>query len=208
MRERKNPRKFIIATGATLAALLMAACSDSPTSPTALTAARHALLSDTTVMVGDTTVATLVVDPTKGKSVIISGDHKIVIPANAICAVATSSYGPTEWDQPCATETQTVVITARSWYDAAGHPRVDFQPAMRFNPAAQAVVLYLNDHSATTSGLRIDYCADGALTCVDESVADSSLLTYRNGTNGLWYRRIKHFSGYNIASGYSSTEMQ
>ena len=51
MRERKNPRKFIIATGATLAALLMAACSDSPTSPTALTAARHALLSDTTVMV-------------------------------------------------------------------------------------------------------------------------------------------------------------
>ena len=155
----------------------------------------------------DTSLTTFTVRPGFGIVKTLNGGHQLVISPNAICDLS-SSYGPTEWDQPCATETQTVVITARSWYDAAGHPRVDFQPAMRFNPAAQAVVLYLNDHSATTSGLRIDYCADGALTCVDESVADSSLLTYRNGTNGLWYRRIKHFSGYNIASGYSSTEMQ
>jgi len=204
MRERKNPRKFIIATGVALAALLTAACSDAPTTGPAALSARHAILADTTVMVGDTAVTTMVVDPVHGNSVGIAGNHKIVIPANAICALATSSYGTTEWDKPCTPETAVVTITAKSWYDAAGHPRIDFQPAMRFNPAAEPVVLYLNDHTAATSGLRIDYCADGALTCVDESAADSSLATYRNGVNGLWYRRIKHFSGYNIASGYAS----
>ena len=42
--------------------------------------------------------------------------------------------------------------------------------------------------------------ADG---CIDESIADSDLLTYHEPATGTYFRRVKHFSGYNIMAGRS-----
>jgi hypothetical protein len=40
---------------------------------------------------------------------------------------------------------------------------------------------------------------------IDESLEDPSLRTYVSPWSGYAYRRIKHFSGYNVTSGRSAT---
>ena len=152
---------------------------------------------------GDTTIATLQVDPTVPQLIRIDDVHEVLISANAICAVATSSYGPTEWDQPCTPETAPVTMTARSSVDSAGNPRVDFTPALRFNPAADPVKIYMKAPSSNLSGVVILYCPESG-PCVDESLTDSKLETFRDKNDrSLYYRRIKHFSGYWVTTGYT-----
>lgn len=203
MKPRKERSGLIVVTGI----VLLAACSDAPTAPanaprTAPVMAASMVSSSTS---GDTTIQVVLVDPTKKSTVNFgaSSANKVVFPASSICDVATSSYGVDQWNQPCAAQSQMVTITIKSWTDAAGHPRSDFQPHMRFNPAADAVVITLKDRAGVQPGLGILYCADGATSCVDESLTDASLVTYRDPVNGNYYRRVKHFSGYNIASGFS-----
>ena len=197
MRERKTPSKFIIATGI----FLLGACSDGPMAPARPATQRAgALVSQVTA--GDTTVTVLSINTwAKQTSNFDFATHKLVFPANSICSLGTSSYGPAEWDQSCTPEIGTVNLTVRAWNDAEGHPRIDVQPHMRFNPAAGAVMLTLRDRAGTASDKTIGYCPDvGA--CYDESLADPSLVTYRD-SNGNYKRRVKHFSGYNIVSGRS-----
>lgn len=200
MRERKTPSKFIIATGI----FLLGACSDGPMAPARpATQSAGALVSQVTA--GDTTVTVLSINTwAKQTSNFDFATHKLVIPANAICSLALSSYGPSEWDQPCVPETGTVLITVRSWTDASGHVQTDFQPHMRFNPAADAVTLTVRDRENAQDGLAIVYCSDEG-ACVDEGLTDPSLVTIRL-SNGNYFRRLKHFSGYNILSGYSEEE--
>ena len=203
MRERKTPSKFIIATGV----FLLAACSDggpmAPARPTMPAKGAGAIVSAVTA--GDTSITVLSVNAwAKQTASFDMGTFKLVIPANAICSLATSSYGPTEWDQPCVPEAGTVTITVRTWTDASGHARTDFQPHMRFNPAAEPVILTLKDKAGVQPGAVIVYCADLASSCVDESLTDPSLVTSRDPNNGNFYRRVKHFSGYAVASGFST----
>ena len=40
----------------------------------------------------------------------------------------------------------------------------------------------------------------------DEAVADASLATARDPGTGYLARRIKHFSGYDVVSGFSDSE--
>ena len=203
MKPRKEHGGLIVVTGI----VLLAACSDAPTAPASAPRTTPGLaasmVSSTTS--GDTTIQVVLVDPTKKSTVNFGANsaNKVVFPASSICDVALSSYGVDQWNQSCAPQLAPVTITIKSWTDAAGHPRSDFQPHMRFNPAADAVTITLKDRSGVQPGLAILYCADGATTCVDESLADSSLVTYRDPVSGNYYRRVKHFSGYNIASGYS-----
>jgi len=127
------------------------------------------------------------------------GDHMIVIPADGICDPATSGYGKAYWDAPCNPVNHSIVFTATALTDVDGHPYLDFQPAVRFVPTTETY-LYLKDAPRSTAQtLTILYCAT-ALTCVDESLTDPTLVTVRVGKSNILGRRLKHFSGYNIAA--------
>jgi hypothetical protein len=152
---------------------------------------------------GDTAVSLIKLDVNNADSFLLPDGAKISFPAGSVCDVATSSYGPAEWDQPCAPQRDSLDITVKAWTDAEGHPRLDFSPAMRFNPAADPVVISMvtTDPAGTSLGIR--YCPEGAAECVDESLADADLQTFFAPATGTYFRRVKHFSGYNIAAGRS-----
>ena len=143
------------------------------------------------------------------------GDHQIYFPAGAICDPALSTYGPTEWDAPCQPLRSYITISATWWTDATGHPRIEFQPALRFVPtsdAAKWVTLTLKDQAASSvqpgQSLVITW-RDGAGNWVDESLTDATLTTRTDPTTSSMSRRIKHFSGYMVAAGRAGVaEMQ
>ena len=141
------------------------------------------------------------------------GPHAIYFPPNSICSLE-SSYGPTEWDAPCEPASEPVrfraevrTLDGRSW--------VDFTPAVRFVPSADqanGVWLYMKtsaisaDPDSVRDALRrmaILYSPAIGLDGVNEALTDSSLRTYVWLDGGIAFRRIKHFSGYNIHDGFS-----
>lgn len=190
---RKHWRRFGLAA---IVAATLTACGDQGDSPLAPRTVNGLLLADTTV-------ATFTVGPSGGRYN-LGATHRIEFPANAICDLATSSYGSGTWDQPCTPTTASIRITAKSWTDAGGHPHIDFQPAMRFSPTlSDGVVLYLKDKkSAYDPSAKIMFCSGPLnLSCVDESASDASLAVRFDSPNGFLYRRIKHFSGYNVTAG-------
>jgi hypothetical protein len=124
------------------------------------------------------------------------GDHVINIPANAICALGTSGYGPDYWNNSCSPMKGSVVITATILAGPDGEPYVDFQPAMRFAPNKE-VTLFFRDGKEGTKNLTIKYC-NNLGNCIDESLNDPSLAPFRVGRS-IVGRRVKHFSGYVVA---------
>lgn len=190
---------------------LTAACSDTPSAPNAALAPSEApafnpvssTLSQTTI--GDTVVTVFVVGTNTKTAATFEIGHtsKIDFPysASSICDLATSSYGAGTWNQKCTASTKPVTITARVWKNAAGKVVTDFQPAMRFVPGLRLpVALYLRDRDQKyAAGQQALYCFTAG--CIDESVADPSLTTTYDATNGLWKRPIKHFSGYTMSVG-------
>jgi len=210
MRKSTKRSKYIIATGVVASSLLFVACSDAPTSfkqpkasvrMPAPTKTAFAIVSHQTA--GDTAVSLITLDTEQEDSFLLPDGAKITFPAGSVCDVETSSYGASEWDQPCDPQRTNVNITVRAWVDSAGHPRLDFSPRMRFNPAAGPVVISMVTADPAGTSLGINYCPDGADTCIDESLADADLITWHQPETGTYFRRVKHFSGYNIASGRS-----
>lgn len=210
-----TPRRFVPrALAAAVALVALAGCADtlSPTAPSP--AASRALASSPSfniagpkvgfVMVGDTAVGRFVVQPNVGHTFVFGMKHAISFPARAICDRATSGYGPTEWDKPCAPTTKAVTVSVKAYRTAGGSVRVDFQPAVRFNPATNGVFLYLEDNNSTISPWfkQIYYCTTTG-ACIDESLTDPSLTTFYNATTKLHARRLKHFSGYVVGVGRS-----
>jgi hypothetical protein len=135
------------------------------------------------------------------------GDGSAVTFANgiaSICDPASSSYGVGTWDTPCEPATRSITFTVRYWHEPSGLPHVDFSPSVRFVPGAQGVTLYMHSPSASRVWWsQIRYCptADFSVgACVDESSTDPSLATLTDPTTGYLYRRIKHFSGYNVVA--------
>ncbi|HEU4564575.1 MAG TPA: hypothetical protein VFS05_08000 [Gemmatimonadaceae bacterium] len=188
-------------------ALMLAACSDNGVSPTAPTSLRAPRPAAALLAVGDTVVTTFVYLPATGGTFTLGNGHKIVFPAFSVCDPLTSSYGPGTWDDPCAPAALPVTIVATAYTNAEGHPRVDFQPALRFVPTRldrEFVKLFFRDKSTSDpvflSMLAIEYC-DDAGNCVDEAASDRTLRTQLNASAGMVWRRIKHFSGYNVAAG-------
>ena len=175
-----------------------AGCSDS-SAPRSASAPRTAAPALSLVDAGATAtnVTTFVYSPASPQVFSLGKGHKIFFDANAVCDPATSTYGPTEWDQPCEPLAAPIAVTAVVSENAYGRPRVDFAPALRFVPGAY-VVLYLKDWGAAAdSAAVIQWCPDDG-ECVSEE--DQSLVvTKRDGRSGFVYRLIKHFSGYNIS---------
>ena len=190
----------------TLAALalllgLTTACSDAPLAPrdaTGSTLAPSDAPARATYTVGDTTVSTFVYTPLLGTAQGFAGGHQLTMPAGAVCDPLTSGYGLGLWDSACLPLLTPIVFTARAWTDAAGRPHLTFSPDVRFVPG-KTVTLRLKDRLASiTEGSTIVWCPTGAATCVDEARTDASLATYRDPNGMFVYRRLKHFSGYNV----------
>lgn len=137
------------------------------------------------------------VDPTRDQ-VLAIGASQLFIPANAICDLATSSYGPSHWNEDCSLQSEALTITAVVKNAATDHPSIDFQPAMRFSPDKSVSLYIVASNQATVDASRVmKYC--GATSCVDESVSDLDLKSFVDVENKVVFRRIKHFSGYVIA---------
>jgi len=198
---------FVRGAAATLAIVSVAACTgDGSVAPDAGTpSAVRAGRSTTDQKTTDPKTTTFTVQPNRSTTQSLNGGHKIVIPANAICDPATSGYGSATWEAPCTPIATSLTITAVSSFDAAGHPAVQFSPDLRFTPNdAKPVTLYMYDKAAAQDpSFRILYCS-APLNCIDESLTDPEVATKTDLKNGFLYRRIKHFSGYNIVSGYGS----
>ncbi len=160
----------------------------------------------------DSASAEFTVTPTGG--VFHLGPHAIYFPANAICDPATSTYGPGEWDAPCDVLTTPIRFRAEV-RELDGRSYVDFTPAVRFVPTnddANAVWLYMKTASLSTdsdsalkmlSRMTVLYSHAIGELGVNEAATDASLRTYVWLEGGIAFRRIKHFSGYNVYSGYT-----
>lgn len=159
----------------------------------------------------DSTSAEFTVTATGG--VFAIGPHAIYFPANSICDPATSSYGPTEWDKPCEVLTEPIRFRAEV-RNETGRQWVDFTPAVRFVPTdelASAVWLYMktsalsaDPDSAMAALLRMSilYSPGLGVAGTNEALLDPTLRTYVWLDGGVAFRRIKHFSGYNVHDGF------
>jgi hypothetical protein len=138
------------------------------------------------------------------------GQHSLWLPANSVCDPATSGYGMDSWDLACSPLTTSITITANVRSASGGLPRVDFEPAIRFNPD-RAVYLTFSvkgKKAKEVAAMRILYCATNASKdCVDEALTDPTLETVLNRPMKMVYRRIKHFSGYLVAERDYATEL-
>src|SRR5438132_1074530 len=54
--------------------------------------------------------------------------------------------------------------------------------------------------TSVTPGSYVAWCSL-AYGCVDEGKTDPDMKTYQDPTHGIIYRRLKHFSGYNVVFG-------
>jgi hypothetical protein len=148
------------------------------------------------------------------------GPNRLEIPANAVCALGSSSYGAAFWNSPCTPETSPVQLTVTVRNASSDHPSVDFQPAMRFNPQTN-VQLYIyvpNVSQEDAKNWVITYCPNsgsGSLStsssgsgstggtsgqCVNEALTDPDLKTYVDYNASVLFRRLKHFSVYRVDS--------
>ena len=156
---------------------------------------------------------TFSVDP-RVDQVLTVGKSRVVLPANAVCAIGVSGYGSTMWDKGCNPQRKPFTLRVTVAGSGTENAAVDFQPEMRFNPAVSPVMMYLHVpqlSETTTYDWRIFYCPTPSgqpgsrlgtnrmredASCVDESLKDASLKVVPDYGNQLLTRRLKHFSAY------------
>jgi len=189
------------------ASLLLAGCSGDATSPSAAKPTQQLSVLKSSPFVPSGAQRALVgvsdgtytyqIDPSQAQSLQFGASH-LDIPANAVCDLATSTYGVGTWNDACQAQTEPFTITAVVKDAATDHPSVEFEPALRFSPSANAnLYLYVTDQATLDASKVMKYCnADG---CVDESIADPDLRSNVDVENKVVFRRIKHFSGYVVA---------
>ncbi len=196
-------------TALIVVAVMVAACSgDQPLSPKLRTNALPlgAPRPDVIVtnMSADSTSADIDVTNTGGKFTL--GKHGIYFPAGSICDPTTSTYGVSEWDQPCTAATEPVHIHAELRM-VDGQETIDFTPALRFVPSSeptQFVWLYMRTDVAGVYDLsQFNLAWEPFLggSIIDESHLDASMRTYVWPQGGVVFRRIKHFSAYQVVVG-------
>ena len=180
------------------------ACSTDATSPLPLAAPESAGFSKGSLKPSDDVdddVYTFTVDPRRD-NYLTFGAHSLWLPAHSVCDPASSTYGIGTWNDACSPLTTRITITAKVRSTSRGLPRVDFQPALRFNPTKTAYLTFAvkGKKAKEAAGMRILYCpSSAAKDCVDEALTDPSLETVLDRPMKMVYRRIKHFSGYLVA---------
>lgn len=144
-------------------------------------------------------VYSFTVDPSEDQSITL-GANRLELPANSICRLTGSGYGPKYWDDDCKPERKPVTITAIVKDAATDHPSIDFYPAMRFNPDTD-VSLYIYVPTGINEFAKkwvMMYCNERG-KCIDEARGDRDLKTFVDRDADVVFRRIKHFSGYVVA---------
>lgn len=200
-----------ISTLATLAAaVLLAGCSSETTAPKAARTISQQRISPfaptdaqkALVGISDGTYY-LTFDPSQDNSFTLGANY-LSLPANSVCKLdGSSGYGADYWNQSCVPETDSVTISVTISNADSDHPRLDFYPAMRFNPDKN-VSLYIYVPVGMDDFMKswtMNYC-DETGTCLNEALHDSDLASYADVNAHMVFRRIKHFSGYTVA-GYS-----
>jgi len=154
--------------------------------------------------------ADIIVEPSGGAFVL--GSHSIWFPANSICDPELSSYGVTEWDKPCTAISKPIHVHAEL-REQGGRSWIDFTPSLRFVPSndeGQWVHLIMMTPAAEGKHLvhedapPILWSPAIGMPGIDESLTDATLKSKWLKRGGGVYRRIKHFTGYNIYTGRSA----
>lgn len=187
------------------------ACADNSIAPTSdeaevLPGGAPNLLIRIHEMAADHSSADFTVTPSGGYFQM--GKHGIVFPRNVICDPETSSYGPAFWDDDCRVLREPIRIHAEL-RQQDGREWIDFSPALRFRPSWRAVDwvwIYMQTDAAMLRDQSPNILWSPAIGVpgIDESLDDPTLRTFVSPWTGHAYRRIKHFSGYNVTSGYTS----
>jgi hypothetical protein len=153
----------------------------------------------------DTLKFSITIDPSRQTYFDLGSGNSITFPVGSLCNPTKSTYGVGEWDKPCTRATSPVTVAVTAWLDGHGHPRVDFTPNVRFVPTwdpRQWVRITFSDLQASLDlSFAILYCPSAHSQCKDEAKSDITLMTYRDPITHKLTRRIKHFSGYNVAAG-------
>lgn len=160
-------------------------------------------------------------DP-KQDQVFSLGPNRLEIPAWSVCKLGTTSYGPAFWNASCTPQTTLVQLKVTVKNAASDNPSVDFQPAMRFAPqktvslyfyvpnvsqqdAKNWVITYCPNAGSGSSGFTSSNSGSGSSGsggCVNEALTDPDLQTFVDYDNNMLFRRLKHFSRYQVDSGY------
>lgn len=189
-----------------LSALLSACGSERAVAPT-VEQAPSGFMADIIVedVDEDRESAQFIVTPSGG--VFTLGRHSIYFPPNVICDPNRSSYRPGDWDAPCRVSRRPVRIHATIVEDS-DQSAIRFSPDLRFAPSADEsrwVWLFMRiprrGRMSDPSQYRILWSPGGNHPAVDESLTDPTLRTFFSRRDQLVYRRIKHFSGYQVSDG-------
>lgn len=192
-----------------IAAVALGACQDNPTAPVraeAIDVAAAPVLETPTgarLTLATSAITVATINPTVDNVYVSSEGHRLVIPAYSICNVATSGYGPSTWNNACSPQILPLTFTITTKLGHDGRPRVDVFPDVRFSPSKTVYVQFRDASAANAASALINYCPTLGAECIDESKTDPSLRTYTSPTTGTVYRRIKHFSGYNVTFGFA-----
>jgi hypothetical protein len=161
------------------------------------------------------------VDPNVANTLVM-GANKLEIPAGAVCDLATTNYGPSFWNAPCAPQTRAMQLTVTISSSGGSGTSIDFNPSLRFNPLSNVVltlsapnvsvqdaknwvILYCPSATSWTSGNGSGGSGTGGGDkCVNEALNDKDLTTFINYDAKQLFRRIKHFSLYR--AGYTVAE--
>lgn len=140
------------------------------------------------------------------------GNHALVFPAHSICNPATSTYGPGEWDKSCEALNKPLRIHAEV-RTINGQSAVDFTPEIRFVPSANpARWVWIFMHTPDAQGAQdvsrfnILFAPSLGATPENDAASDATMRTYVDTRSGISFRRIKHFTGYIVSSGFSSCD--
>ena len=136
----------------------------------------------------------------------------LAIPADAVCDPA-DGYG--SFDSPCAPLGHSVRVTA-TFHVVNGSPGVNFSPELRFDPSKLVTISTTRDRAAVLAmaqsaspnwnAFAILYTPDDFQQVIADAQYDPDAITHVNTTTGLVWRRIKHFSGYWIGTGFVSCD--
>ena len=198
-------------------AALAVGCRDSIVAPARSSATPSSLLSFSKSAHGSdrTILQTVELSPTGGTYHV--GEFDLTIPAGAVCDPATTKYGVGHWNDDCVPAGRSITVNLVA-EKRGNHVSIDFQPDIRFRPAAGAVTLQTSAYRdlLTTDAVRqlpttspffqsfiILYVPSGGASHIDEvrATGDRALVTHVDLSTGIIWRQIKHFSGYLITAG-------